>query len=592
MIRYWRCQAERNLKRFWTQARCEVKPSGGGGRRTAGSGVVCGGHIGRTAGVHGFRMSAKQRAGVGLAVSIASALVLVAPQAAFASTAPAYALIDVGTFGGPQAGLNIPGYPLTSHGTVLGAADTTIADGDYPNFNPFIVGFADPTLVHAFAWHAGKLKDLGALPGNNSSAVFQVNGNGVGVGMSETAVTDPYTGWPSDNAVMFKDGRVIDLGTLPGGYESQAIAINNRGQVAGFAQNGVVDPFSILGWGTETRAFIWQNGRMQDLGTLGGPDADMAEMNARGQIAGDSYTNNTPNSTGVGGLCPPSGVPTTDPYLWTDGHMRDLGTLGGTASLTNWLNDRGEVVGQDYLAGNQACHPFLWDGRRLRDLGTFGGDQGDANYINDAGVVVGWALLPGDNTAHAFQWRNGVMTDLTGSSTPACTVADRVNSRDQVVGETCAEDDALLWDSGRQYDLNTLVPPSDVHLTHAASINDRGQIVALGQLPNGNQHIFLLNPVGDKSDNSIPAFSRDVRTRSNPRGPHFLRVWTATDQRSEARPPGAVKHSVGGPLSSPPGLRGRICSVPGPRGQRACRGGWSPGRSRRPDPVRVSRNAR
>src|SRR5215468_5724346 len=71
-----------------------------------------------------------------------------------------------------------------------------------------------------FEWRGGRLHDLGALPGNNSSAVFEVNRGGVGVGMSETAITDPNTGWPADHAVMFKGGKVIDLGTLRGGYES------------------------------------------------------------------------------------------------------------------------------------------------------------------------------------------------------------------------------------------------------------------------------------------------------------------------------------------------------------------------------------
>jgi len=82
----------------------------------------------------------------------------------------------------------------------LGTADTTIPDTDYPNFNPFMVGFPDPYLAQAFEWRNGQLINLGALPGNNSSAVFEVNGNGVGVGMSETATVDPYTGWPGDNA--------------------------------------------------------------------------------------------------------------------------------------------------------------------------------------------------------------------------------------------------------------------------------------------------------------------------------------------------------------------------------------------------------
>jgi probable HAF family extracellular repeat protein len=426
-----------------------------------------------------------------LSLLVGLALVLLAPPAALGSAAHQrpYALIDVGTFGGPHAELNGPAVQITSQGAVLGTADTRIADGDSPNFNPFLGGAANPVLQHAFAWQHGKLTDLGALPGNNSSAVFEVNRGRVGAGISETGALDPFTGYPAVNAVMFKDGRVVNLGALPGGSESIALAINDRGQVAGFGNNGVPDPvsvFNFVNWTTQTRAFIWQDGVMHDLGTLGGPDADLATLNARGQVAGDSFTNSTPNVA--------TGTPTTHPYLWTDGRMRDLGTLGGTSSLTTWLNNRGQVVGQSNLAGDQASHPFLWDGEHLRDLGTFGGDFGQANYINDAGDVVGYAALPGSNSAHAFLWRHGVMTDLTGGGNSQCTFAAWTNSRDQVVGGTCDGSDALLWDDGKQYDLNTLVAPSDVQLTEAPFIADRGEIAALGVLPNGNQHVFLLRP--------------------------------------------------------------------------------------------------
>jgi probable HAF family extracellular repeat protein len=444
--------------------------------------------------LHRFWRLAVVGGAIGVLLTVSAQASASSKPATGGGASPRYTLIDVGTFGGPQAFLNLPGVPITRRGAVLGTADTTVTDSDFPNFNPFIVGVADPVMAHAFAWQDGRLTDLGALPGNNSSAVFQVNGRGVGAGMSETGELDPITGYPAANAVLFRNGAVTNLGTLPGGQESFALAINDRGQVAGFANNGVRDPVSFFDWGTQTRSFIWQDGVMRDIGTLGGPDAVMNNLNARGQIAGVSYTNATPN--------PATGAPTTHPFLWTDGHMRDLGTLGGTNSAMDcWcLNDRGEVIGQSSLAGDQITHPFLWEGEHLRDLGTLGGDFGSAHDINHAGNVVGFATLPSNETVHAFLWKRGEMTDLTATGSSQCTLAQAINAHDQIVGGTCGTDtpDALLWDDRQQYDLNTLVAPSDNHLKEAMFISDRGQIVAVGVLPNGNQHIFLLTPTNDE----------------------------------------------------------------------------------------------
>ena len=134
---------------------------------------------------------------MGLAGGPAQATTRGRPDGQASAASYPYRLVDPGTFGGPQSFFNLPAVPLTKQGGLLGSADTTIPDADYPNFNPFLVGFPDPWLVHAFEWKDGQLTDLGALPGNNGSSVFEVNGNGVGVGASETATTDPHTGWPS-----------------------------------------------------------------------------------------------------------------------------------------------------------------------------------------------------------------------------------------------------------------------------------------------------------------------------------------------------------------------------------------------------------
>jgi probable HAF family extracellular repeat protein len=399
-----------------------------------------------------------------------------------------FTLVEPGTFGGPSSFLDLPAVPVTTRGTLLGAADTAKPDGDFPNCPP-PGGCYDSHVQHAFAWHNGKLIDLGALPGENSSAVYEMNSAGVGAGFSEDGTTDPNTGTAAGVAVMFTGGRVVNLGTLPGGHQSFAQDINDADQVAGNSSNGTADPFSFFGWGTETRGFVWQHGVMRDLGTLGGADTVEYTQNARGQVTGWSYTNSIPN--------PATGLPTTDPYVWQDGRMRDLGTLGGTLGFPNWMNARGEVVGVSDLAGDQTNHPFLWNGTRMLDLGTLGGSNGNANWVNDAGDAVGSADLLG-GTHDGFLWRNGVMHDLPPVDAAPCSNAFSVNARDEAVGNATDchgnELDAVLWRNGSAVDLNTLVAPSPLHLDSAEYINDQGAIVGHGTLPDGDRRVFLLVP--------------------------------------------------------------------------------------------------
>src|SRR5947207_7165753 len=115
------------------------------------------------------------------------------------------------------------------------------------------------------------LTDLGTLPGGNDSSANVINARGRIAGGSTTGEIDPLTGGPVFHAVLWKDGEIIDLGTL-GGNKSSGYYINNEGQVVGAsAINTTFDPSSQFG--ATTHPFLWENGVMLDLGTLGGPDA-------------------------------------------------------------------------------------------------------------------------------------------------------------------------------------------------------------------------------------------------------------------------------------------------------------------------------
>jgi probable HAF family extracellular repeat protein len=318
------------------------------------------------------------------------------------------------------------------------------------------------------------------------------------------------------HAVAWNDGQIVDLGTLEGGHESLASDINNRGQVVGASQNAIPDPFGY--GGVQTRAVLWQNGAMQDLGTLGtGNDAIAPFVSARGQVAGWSYTTSTAN--------PATGIPTQDPYLWRDGKMLDLGTLGGTVGTPNALNNRDQVVGFSNVPGDVGCpsacevHPFLWGGGVLRDLGTFGGSSGVAAWINHAGEVVGWANLSGDQAFHAFLWKDGVKTDLATLDGDSTSDAHGINSKGQVVGssENGPSSRGFLWENGKMFDLNTLISPgSKLNLYFPTIINDRGEIAGQGQLPNGDIHAFLLIPCDVEHDEDGCNAGKTPAIQNNP----------------------------------------------------------------------------
>jgi probable HAF family extracellular repeat protein len=469
-----------------------------------------------------------------LLIATISILALAIPSG-IAAQHTRYKLIDMGTFGGPGSFGQDPSLPkpLNNRGVLVGGAETALADPNFPN----VCLFCGPNIFHALQYHDGVRTDLGALPGTNSSLANWVSGSGIVAGWSENSAIDPLLGLPEIEAVIWKHGQVMALGTLEGGYESVSLAVNNRGQVAGVSSNLVSDPFGPLG--TENRIFLWQDGNMQDIGTLGGPDAGFlglstgVAMNEAGQIVACSYTDSTPN--------PVTGTPMLDPFLWEHGTMRDLHNLGGTSGCAMFVNNHGQVVGYSNLAGDLQFHPFLWQRGELKDLGTFGGNNGFALWVNEAGHVVGRADVTAICTEcatgnqlqlhHPFLWANGTLTDLGVVGSDTAATAYSVNSKDQVVGislrctqinpdDSCDGTDhhGFLWENGSIFDLQTLVAgSSEIAITGGTDINERGEIFGTGALPDGNSHLILLIPCGESdSDCADSVGDATIATRPMP----------------------------------------------------------------------------
>jgi probable HAF family extracellular repeat protein len=417
---------------------------------------------------------------------------------------PRYKLIDLGTLGGPISYGPVNGDGgrlLNNDGIVTSYSDTTAPDPDAPGFC-----YVDCLVAHAFRWSHGVMTDLGAVDDRYGSAAGSINDLSWSTGQSETGVIDPALNFPLLHTVLWKGRKMVDIGTLPDGTTSIGISVNNTGQVVGFGNNGVPDPFAgfFFPSTTQIRTFLWEHGQLEDIGTLGGPDTVPGPgcNNQRlGVIVGKSFTNFTPNAS--------SGVPTQDPFLWDNGTMIDLGNLGGTASEAQCINNRGEVIGKSTLPGDLVTHAFLWRNGRMQDLGTLGGDNSQAIWINDAGEIVGSADLPTPGLHDAVVWKHGRIHDLGTVPGDGCSRGTAINARGQVVGGSsdCANYlHAFVWeDGGPMRDLNTLIAPGlGVQLTHAININDRGEILAksfpAGTTPNDDEdlgHLVLLVPCGD-----------------------------------------------------------------------------------------------
>ena len=417
---------------------------------------------------------------------------------------PRYRMVVLGPLGGPNGGPSFPAVALNNRGEVIAQADTTTPD---PSGNGVI--------SHAILSNeTGIVRDLGALPGTNFSYPGSIAQNGLIAGLSNNGLLDPLTGFPQSRAVFWDHNlRIIDLGTL-GGYASGAASVNSRGHVVGSALNAIPeDPdiagiFSGLPAAQQVRAFLWQGGAMHDLGTLGGNNAVATVINEQGDVSGFSGTDNDNVINDA------TGFPTIHPFIWRNGRMQDLGSLGGALAMPGsfvygpWgpvMNARGEVVGTSNLPGDASWHAFLWSNGRMIDLGTLGGSKSDAVSINDRSQVVGRAYVTDTPfVRHAFLWENGTMTDL-GTIDQCRGTAKGINSKGQIVGGlTCPGSSGDFNDFRPFYvekgkpmvDLNTLIdPPSDLYMDDAFLINERGEIYAPASTPTGESRAVLLVPL-------------------------------------------------------------------------------------------------
>jgi probable HAF family extracellular repeat protein len=186
--------------------------------------------------------------------------------------------------------------------------------------------------------------------------------------------------------------------------------------------------------------------------------------------------------------------------------VTDIGTLGGTSTgtytLAHGINDAGQVVG---TAGGPRAFITGPDGMGMRDLGTLGGSISSPSAINEAGQVVGTSVTAESLVDHAFiTGPDGVgMRDL--GTLGGSTSAFGINDAGQVVGLSLTAGGSYPFTHAfvtgpngvGMMDLNSLVNlPEGVLLTEARDINNSGQVVAIGLIPEPEIYALFLAGLG------------------------------------------------------------------------------------------------
>lgn len=239
------------------------------------------------------------------------------------------ALPTLGGYNGFAAGAN-------NRGQIAGWAETTYRDPTCDQKNQFLQ--FEPVL---YGPGAGEIHQLPTYSGDPDGAATAVNDAGDIVGISGTC-DDAVGAFSAKHALLWHEGRVIDLGNLGGQGWNTPMAINKHGDIVGFSdlpgdvKNGVLTP--------NFHAFLWtkETGRMVDIGVLPGDNSSEAlDINDRGQIVGIS-------------------IPSLHAFIYENGKMTDLNSLIPSDSPLllvegGGINDRGEITGQACVIADGNC---------------------------------------------------------------------------------------------------------------------------------------------------------------------------------------------------------------------------------------------
>jgi probable HAF family extracellular repeat protein len=358
------------------------------------------------------------------------------------------------------------------------------------------------------------ITDLGTLGGTLSEA-NTVNDAGTAAGNAR------HPGDAINRAFLWRNGVMLDLGTL-GGANSvthEGHVLNASDAIAGFSETPTPDPNGedACSFGTmlTCRAFLWRHGVMTELPTLGGNNALGEAINDRDQVIGESETRKHLS-------CAAPFLYEFKAFIWEQGRITALPLLpGDNGALGSAINDEGQAVGTSGFCFI-ARHSVLWQNGKVTDIGSLGGTDGNLpSDINNRGEVVGESqLAAAPHHHHAFLWRHGVITDLGTLPGDVDSSANSINNKGEIVGFSFDKDGNVrgaVWENGVIADMNDLIPSSSgMFVLEAITVNDRGQIGGFAAITaTGQFHAFLATPTHAKH---IVVFGNPRKAELMPRG--------------------------------------------------------------------------
>jgi probable HAF family extracellular repeat protein len=385
---------------------------------------------------------------------------------------------------------------------------------------PWVTTMVLACFSNAVAQVSYKITDLGTNHSNdNFSMAMGLNNQGWAENM-DGFVNPPennlFTTVASGRAVINVKGVNIDLGTLGKPDGNSWInwgGINDRGEAVGMSETADLDPNGedVCGFGTHLTCvpFLWRGGHMSALPTVGGNNGQASAINNRGEVVGFAETAN-PDPT-----CPPA--PTISPVLWKKGQAQPLPLVGTDLDgFANGINDRGQAVG---YSGNctTAIHAVLWENGTAFSLPDLGQPRSNFAFaINNLGQIVGKVRSADGTHFVAALWQpDGTLTTHEPLPGDLDAFATGINNRGQVVGNDFDSNfnwsHGFIWQNGVMTDINTLISgDSNLLVISASNINERGQISGMATVVKGpdagNIHAYLATPV----DASIGTSMADV----------------------------------------------------------------------------------